>query len=107
VDGLFEGAGVRPAGSVTEVRVTGRGGVPVGAGAVVLNVTAIRPVDGGFVSVFPCGEPVPNASNLNYAAGEVVANAVVAKVGAGGRVCVFTFAATHLAVDVNGYVPSG
>jgi hypothetical protein len=34
-----------------------------------------------------------------------VANAVVAKVGVGGRVCVFTFAAANVLVDVNGYVP--
>ena len=35
-------------------------------------------------------------------AGEVVPNAVFAKVGAGGKVCVYTLAATDLIVDVNG-----
>jgi hypothetical protein len=107
VDGLFQGLGVRPGGSVTEVQVTGRGGVPVDASAVVLNVTLVLAQGDGFATVFPCGGPVPNASNLNYVSGGVVANAVVAKVGVGGKVCVFTFAASHLLVDVNGYVPAG
>ena len=55
----------------------------------------------------PCGEPVPNASNLNFAAGQTVPNAVVAKVGAGGKVCVFAEVPFDLLVDVNGYVPAG
>jgi hypothetical protein len=36
-----------------------------------------------------------------------VANAVVAKVGVGGRVCVFTSATVELIVDVNGYFSTG
>jgi hypothetical protein len=38
-------------------------------------------------------------------AGDVVPNAVLAKVGAGGAVCLYSFAETDLIVDVNGYVP--
>jgi hypothetical protein len=105
VDGLFAGAGVRPAGSVTEVVVASRGGVPASASAVVLNVTMVQTGGPGFATVFPCGSPVPDASNLNYVAGQTVANAVVAKVGADGKVCVFTFAGSNLLVDVNGYIP--
>jgi hypothetical protein len=30
---------------------------------------------------------------------------VVAKVGVGGKVCVFTFAAANVLMDVNGYIP--
>ena len=107
VDGLYSGSGVRPAGSITEVQVTGRGCVPVDATAVVLNVTAVQAREAGYASVFPCGESVPNASNLNVAAGQNVPNAVVAKVGAGGRVCVFAEVPFDLLVDVNGYVPAG
>jgi hypothetical protein len=106
VDGLFAGGGVAGGGVVTQVRVTGRGGVPVSASAVVLNVTAVAQ-GGGYASVFPCGESRPTASNLNFVAGDVVANAVLAKVGAGGLVCVYTHGPSHLVVDVNGYVPAG
>ena len=43
VDGLFQGVGLRAAGSTLELPVAGRGGVPVGAAAVMLNVTAVSP----------------------------------------------------------------
>jgi hypothetical protein len=105
VDGVSAGIGVRGAGSVTEVVVAGRGGVPGDASAVVLNVTMVLTQGPGFATVFPCGSAVPDASNVNYVAGQTVANAVVAKVGAGGRVCVYTFAGAELLVDVNGYIP--
>jgi hypothetical protein len=107
VDGVQQGLGRRGAGSTVEVAVAGRGGVPANAAAVMLNVTAVSPGAGGFVTVFPCGEPRPNASNLNYAAGDVVANAVLSKVGAGGRVCVFTSADADIIVDVNGAFTDG
>lgn len=105
IDGLFNGVGIRAAGSVTELPVRGRAGVPTDASAVVINVTVTEPAAAGFVTVFPCGTGRPNASNLNYVAGQTVANNVIATVGAGGAVCIFTLATTHLIVDVSGAVP--
>jgi hypothetical protein len=105
VDGLLSGGGRVAAGSTTEVVVAGRGGVPVGAGAVVLNVTVVEAGAAGFATVFPCGQAVPTASNLNFAAGQTIPNAVVSKVGAGGKVCVFSSADAHVLVDVNGSFP--
>ncbi|TDT15306.1 PKD domain-containing protein [Ilumatobacter fluminis] len=107
VDGKFAAGGAVAAKSVTEVTVTGRGGVPGDAAAVMLNVTAVLPDGAGHVTVFPCGSSMPTASNLNYVAGQVVPNAVLAKVGAGGKVCFYSHAGVHLVVDVNGYVPAG
>ncbi len=104
VDGALAGGGQRGAGSITEVPVAGRGGVPANATAVVLNVTAVQAGAGGYATVFPCGEALPNASNLNFGPGQTVPNAVVAKVGAGGSVCVFAERPIHLLVDVNGFV---
>ena len=77
------------------------------AAAVVLNVTVVQAAAGGYATVFPCGQAVPNASNLNFAAAQTVPNAVVAKVGAGGKVCVFAEVPFDLLVDVNGFVPPG
>ena len=77
----------------------------MGAVSVVLNVTAVVPSGGGFVTVFPCGQAVPNASNLNFGAGAVIPNSVLARVGSGGRVCFYSFAETDLLVDVSGYFP--
>lgn len=55
------------------------------------------------MTAFPCGADRPNAANLNFVAGSTIPNAVVVKVGAGGKVCLFAFASTDLVVDVNGY----
>jgi hypothetical protein len=105
VDGQFAAGGKRAAGSVLELLVAGRGGVPVSALSVGLNVTAVGADAGGFLTVFPCGVGQPNASNVNFKAGQDVANAVVTAVGAGGKVCVATSAVTDLIVDVNGAFP--
>jgi Repeat of unknown function (DUF5650) len=105
VDGQFAAGGKRAAGSVLELPVAGRGGVPANATSVALNVTAVGPDGGGFLTVFPCGVGQPNASNVNYKTGQDIANAVVTAVGAGGKVCVATSAATDLIVDVNGAFP--
>ena len=102
-DGLFAGDGLRAAGSITELQATGRGGVPVDAAAVVLNVTVTDARGAGYVTVWPCGSPRPTASNLNFTQGSTIPNAVVAKVGTGGKVCLYTQSPTHLLADVNGY----
>jgi hypothetical protein len=89
------------AGSVRDLVVSGVAGVPTNATAVVLNVTVDRPEGSGFVTVFPCGGALPLASNVNYVADQTVANSATVAVGAAGRVCFYTYAATHLIVDVN------
>jgi hypothetical protein len=86
--------------------IVGRAGVPADATSVMLNVTVTEPAGPGFATVFPCGSPRPTASNLNFIAGTTVANLVVSKLGASGKVCIFTSQATQLVVDVNGYVPA-
>lgn len=103
VDGQFNGIGAQPAGTTLEFVVAGRGGVPADASSVALNVTAVDARNPGFLTVYPCGTPRPNASSVNFTTGQTVANAVVSRVGVGGRVCIFTQAATDLIVDVNGW----
>jgi hypothetical protein len=105
IDGLFLGTGLREAGEVTELTVTSRGAVPSTVSSVVLNVTVTGPTADGFVTVYPCGIPTPLASNLNFQPGQTVANAVIVKVNADGKVCLFNSRPTHLVVDVNGYFP--
>jgi Regulator of chromosome condensation (RCC1) repeat len=105
IDGQFQGIGKRGAGGIVELQVTGRGGVPVDATAVFLNLTAVTPDAAGFLTAYPCGSPRPLTSNVNYVAGDVSPNAVLAKIGTGGKVCIYTLAASHIIADVNGYVP--
>jgi hypothetical protein len=106
IDGQNLGAGLRPAGSITEIQVTGRAGVPDNATAAVLNVTVTDPQGPGFATVYPCGTTPPTASNLNYATGTTIPNNVITKIGDGGKVCIFTLAPTHLIADLTGYHPA-
>lgn len=104
IDGQFLGVGIRSAGTITVLTVTGRGGVPVSAATVVLNVTVTESQASGFITVYPCGIAPPLASNLNYGINTTVANAVIVKVGSGGTVCLFNSGPTQLVADVNGYL---
>lgn len=106
-DGEFEGIGRVGVGSVTQLVVAGRGGVPGDADAALVNITAARPSAQTFVTAFPCGADQPNAASLNAAEGSFVNNLVLAKIGDGGKVCLFSNSETDLIVDVNAYVPRG
>lgn len=103
IDGSDAGGGLRPTGGVQVLQVTGRAGVPAGVSTVVLNVTVDQPQLAGFITVYPCDAAIPTASNLNYVAGQTVPNAVISKLSAGGAVCLFNSAATHLIADEAGY----
>jgi hypothetical protein len=81
--------------------------VPTDASAVALNVTMVSPQAAGYATVWPCGTAMPEASNVNFAAGATAANGVIAPIGAGGSVCVFTSADAHLIVDIAGWFTGG
>jgi hypothetical protein len=100
VDGEFEAIGRVAAGGTVELSVLGRGGVPEDASTVIVNVGAVVPSGPGFLTVYPCDEDRPQASNVNYASGDLVSNLVLAKVDGEGRICVYTLAETDIIVDV-------
>ncbi|MFN8020352.1 MAG: M4 family metallopeptidase [Acidimicrobiales bacterium] len=75
-----------------------------GIGAVSLNVTVTEPARAGFVTVHPCGDR-PQVSSVNFAAGDTVANAVVAQLSPDGELCFFSSTSAHLVVDLNGWFP--
>jgi hypothetical protein len=77
--------------------------VPVDATAVALNITVVKPSGGGHITVWPCGVPMPTTSSVNYVAGQVVANGVIAPVGSNGKVCFAAFRETDLIVDIAGW----
>ncbi len=81
--------------------VAGRNGIPAsGVQAVTMNVTVTAPDAGGFLTVYPCDQPVPDASNLNFTAGQDVPNLVTVKLAADGSVCLRSSARTHIIADV-------
>ena len=85
--------------------LAGHRGVPAsGVSAVLLNVTAVLPSAGTYVTVFPTGIERPVASNLNAAAGQVVPNMVIARLGPDGAAQIYNNAgAIDLVADVMGY----
>ena len=74
-------------------------------GAVSLNVTVSAPDAPGFVTVYPCANK-SEVSNVNFVAGQTVANAVITPIAADGRVCFFSNTPTHIIADLNGYFPA-
>lgn len=94
-------------GVPTTVQVAGLGGVPSDAALVAMNVTVAAPSAAGFLTVYPTGTALPNASNLNFAAGQTVPNLVVARLGGGGQVDVMlSGGTTDLLFDVVGWFGS-
>ena len=83
-------------------------GVPADATAAVLTVTVVNRSGYNFVSVYPAGAAVPEASNLNTAVhDEVAANLVTVQLGAGGAVDLDAFDLCDVVVDLAGvYVPA-
>ncbi len=96
-----------------DVRATrdgGASGVPDGATAVVLNVTATAPTDATDVRVYPtrAGAAPPVVSNLNTTRGRTVPNLVVVAVGELSSVTLRNEAgAVHLVADLAGWYVAG
>ncbi len=85
--------------------VSGVQGIPSKVAAVVFNLTATEPKSFGFVTAYAGGPARPTASNLNFSAGQTIANLVTVPVGADGTVTLFnrSGASTQLIADVAGY----
>ena len=78
------------------------------AEAVIGNVTAVGATQGGFVAVTPSANNHPSTSSLNFPVGDVRANGMTVKLGAGAHlsatyVATSTSATTNLVYDVFGY----
>ncbi|MDQ4069951.1 MAG: hypothetical protein M3203_10855 [Actinomycetota bacterium] len=88
-----------------DLQVTGRGGVPGDATAVVLNVTVTEsPGPESWLTIYPTGTERPLASNLNFVAGQTVPNLVIARIGDGGQVRIHNHAGSTVVIaDVQGW----
>ena len=106
VDGFNAGGGQLEGGSTTAVLVANRGGVPKKSAAATLNVTVTEAAAPGFLTLYPCDAERPTASNLNYAAGTTIPNAVISKLDTSGLVCVYASQPLQLIIDVNGAFPA-
>jgi hypothetical protein len=92
-------------GGVVTLHVAGVAGVPNGADAVTMNVTAVKPDHSTFITVYAgdLAQP-PTASNLNAGVGQIVPNLVTVRVDAAGDVKLANaFGNVNLVADVTGY----
>lgn len=98
--------GPMPAGRTLTTQIAGFSGVPSqGVAAVVLNVTVTGTTGPGFLTVYPAGSARPTASSLNYVAGQTVANAVIATIGSGGAISIYShFGQPNVVVDLTGWL---
>ena len=87
--------------------MTGEGGVPVGATAVVANVTVTGPTAASFLTAYADGAARPLASNLNFTAGESVPNRVIVPLSGTGALDLYNaLGIVNAIVDVDGYFNS-
>jgi hypothetical protein len=77
--------------------------VPSIAKAYSFNLTLVPSGFVDFITVWPTGQPRPNASTLNGYVNTVIANAAIVPAGTDGSVDVYASQNTNLIIDINGY----
>jgi hypothetical protein len=100
----------------------GAAGVPGGATGVVVTLTVTETtgpvsilsllppccnrltcISQGFLTAYPCGQPVPTASVINYNPSDTRPNTIIVAISAALELCVYAHVDTQLVVDVSGY----
>lgn len=74
--------------------------------AVALNLVVVAPASGGWIAAWPYNTPQPLVSNLNYKAGDVLANSAILKIAQTGLQYewnLYTTSTLHFVADVTGY----
>lgn len=80
-----------------------------GISAAVMNLTVVDATGNGYVRAYPDGGAVPTTSNVNYLAGQTVANEAVVAVGSDGDIDFTNYGKgqADLIVDLSGYFTPG
>jgi hypothetical protein len=84
----------------------GKGAIPAsGASAVAMNLTVADSTRAGFITAYPAGQSLPNASNVNYGPGQIVANSSIVPVGTNGQIVFHNSSSgpVDLIADASGY----
>jgi hypothetical protein len=91
-------------GQTRTINVASGFGVPVGATAVVLNMTATTTSTSSYLTVWPTGAAQPLAASLNWAPGQTISNRVITPIDASGNINVFNaYGSTDVVIDLSGY----
>ena len=105
--GLGGKTGKLGAAASMKLQVTGVGGIPAGASAVVLNLRGVAPTATSAVTAWTTGLSRPGASVLRLVAGRTSSNLITIKPNASGQISLYNkTGSTHLIADVVGYFGS-
>lgn len=99
-------SGAKPNGSTLTVDLTAlSSGLPAGAAAAVVNITATESGGPGFVQAAAAGALTPGESSVLNLTGpdQTVAGLSIVPLDANGRIALFTSGSTHLIVDLVGW----
>ncbi|MGA7615745.1 MAG: hypothetical protein WBX15_11270 [Thermoanaerobaculia bacterium] len=82
-------------------------GIPgAGVEAYSLNITVFGSTASGsyaFLTAYPAGTTRPTVATLNFLTGSQVGNAAIVPSGSGQDITIYSTAATHVTIDINGY----
>ncbi len=96
------------AGGTVSFQAAGMNGVPENAAGVWVNLTVTEPTSFGFLSGYASRSARPNASNVNYGAGQTVPNLTYLPIGRDGKVTIANTesgpgSTVQIVADVSGY----
>lgn len=105
--GIGAGKAKVPGGAHVKLKVAGTAGIPADASAVAANLTVTDATGGGYIAALPDPAGSQGTSNLNFAAGQTVANSTIVQLGADGYIDLSyggsSSTSVDLVVDVTGY----
>ncbi|GAA1957340.1 hypothetical protein GCM10009838_11660 [Catenulispora subtropica] len=98
-------------GSTVSFQVLGAAGGAIpstGVTAVAMSITAVGANNGGFLTAYPDGTPLPVSSTVNYGPAANITNGTIVPVGADGKVAIHshgmdTGTTVQVLADVTGY----
>jgi hypothetical protein len=101
--GPYGGPSLDP-GTTRSVIAGGQCGVPSDAASVVVNVTAVNPTSGGWLTLYPTSGSLPFVSTINYLADKTRANNATVRLSTGSlNVYNSGPSGVHFIIDVTGY----
>jgi hypothetical protein len=100
VDTRTWGYGQLNTGGRIALRVAGVGGVPNTAAGALLTVTVANTNGFGFVTAWPCDQPLPTASTINTWPNELRSNLAMVKLAADGTACLQLYTSDNTSLDL-------
>jgi RHS repeat-associated protein len=95
------------AGATLDVQIGGQNNIPTNATVAVVNLTVVNPTAAGYLTAYQTGTTRPTTSNVNFTAGQVLANMAFVPLGTGtnaGKITLYAgISDTDVLVDIVGY----